>query len=68
MKNLSNKKILQLQNYTIRASKKLMKKERKMIYKILTGKLFLNYIEMMLTIHDNPFLALSSLSLTNMHH
>ena len=68
MKIPSNKKTLQIQKHFIKTSKRLMRRDWKMIYKILTGKMLLNYIVMTLTNHLEPFLAPLSLSLIDMMH
>ena len=67
MKNLSNKKVLLIQKYTIRTSKRLMKCYWKMTYKMLTGTMFLDYIAMTLANCLTFLLVPLSISLTNMH-
>ena len=69
IKKLNNKKkILQIQRYIIRTSKRLMRKDWEMIYKILAGTMLLNYIVKTLTNHLKLLLAPLSLSLIDMHH
>ena len=68
MKKLNNKKALQKQKYIINTSKTIMRKNWKMIYKILAGTMFLMYTVKTLKNHLILFLAPLTLSLIDMHH